>query len=331
MRGPSRRHLDRGQKRRPPGLAEVLEHQRGAPDRADGFAMPWPGCRAPSRARARRGRACRAGRDVRARGHAHAALQRGGDVGEDVAEEVRGDDDVEAVRVAHHARGEGVDEHALVADVRVLGRDLLRDLVPEHVAVARRVRLGRARHDAAPRRGELERVADDALDAARVKTPVSIADLVREPLVRAPADAGVLALGVLAHEEHVDVRAAAPPSGEGTPSSSRAGRMFAHRSRPWRIGQESPHRVTWSGTDGSPTAPSSTASWRADDVQRVLAASSRPFAWQWSAPQRARSTRCRGPSASTALRASATTSGPTPSPGITAIRKLAYLSHPSRF
>ena len=38
----------------------------------------------------------RAGGDAGARRHPHAALERGGDVGEDVAEEVRGDDDVEA-------------------------------------------------------------------------------------------------------------------------------------------------------------------------------------------------------------------------------------------
>ena len=66
--------------------------------------------------------------------------------------------------------------------------------------------------DAPPLGGELERVADHALDAARVKTLVSMPDLGVEAAVRASADAGVLALGVLAHEEHVDVRRA--PAGE---------------------------------------------------------------------------------------------------------------------
>src|SRR5437763_1896360 len=42
-----------------------------------------------------------------------------------------------------------------------------------------------------------------------------------------------------------------PASGQATPSSSRAGRTFAHRSRRWRISSTSSHSETWSGTDGS--------------------------------------------------------------------------------
>ena len=105
------------------------------------------------------------GREVRARRHAHAALDRRREVGEDVAEEVRRDDDVEARRVAHHARGERVHEHPLDADAVELRRRLLHHLVPEHVAEARRVRLRRARQRSAAGSRELEGVADDALDA----------------------------------------------------------------------------------------------------------------------------------------------------------------------
>ena len=84
-------------------LAEMVEHQRGAPDRADRIGD------SPSRD-VRRGAVHRleqagrggARREVRARRRPHPALDRGGEVGEDVGEEVRGDDDVEAARVAHH-------------------------------------------------------------------------------------------------------------------------------------------------------------------------------------------------------------------------------------
>jgi hypothetical protein len=104
----------------------------------------------------------------------------------------------------HHPCRQGVDEHALVADVRVLGRDLFGHLVPEDVAVARRVRLRRARDGAAALRGELERVRDHAADAHAREDARLQPDLELEPAVRPPADARVLALGVLAHEQHVD-------------------------------------------------------------------------------------------------------------------------------
>ena len=61
-----------------------------------------------------------------------------------------------------------------------------------------------------------------------------------------------------------------PASGHGIPSSSRAGRRFAHRSSRWRSSRISPQSETWSGTDGSPTAPISTAVVPASDVERVV-------------------------------------------------------------
>src|SRR5262249_62142967 len=50
--------------------------------------------------------------DVGAGGHAHAAGDDGAQVGEDVAEEVAGDDDVEDLRLADEVHGGGVDEEA---------------------------------------------------------------------------------------------------------------------------------------------------------------------------------------------------------------------------
>ena len=45
---------------------------------------------------------------VRARGHAEAALERGTEVGHDIAEEVVGDDDLEGRRVLHEQQAERV-------------------------------------------------------------------------------------------------------------------------------------------------------------------------------------------------------------------------------
>ena len=110
-----------------------------------------------------------------------------------------------------------------------------------------------------------------------------------------------------------------PASGHGIPGSSRAGRRFAQRSSRWRIARIEPHSETWSGTDGSPIAPIRTASCAAERSARPSASSARargstPSPTGSSVHSTAR------PSASTTFRASAITSGPTPSPASTATR-----------
>ena len=44
-------------------------------------------------------------------------------------------------------------------------------------------------------------------------------------------------------------------SGPRTPGRKVTGRTLAHRSRPWQMASRRPHRLTWSGTLGQPTAP----------------------------------------------------------------------------
>ncbi len=170
MRGPSRQTPSSAANSRAdaaasPRCSSISTALQTAPH---GFAMPWPAMSGaePCTGSKSAGHAA-AGAEVRARRHAHAALQRGAEVGEDVAEEIRGDDDVEAVGPQHHARRERIHEHVLVADVRIARGDLGGDLVPEHVAEARGIRLGRARQHPAPLARELEGVLDDALDARR--------------------------------------------------------------------------------------------------------------------------------------------------------------------
>ena len=94
--------------------------------------------------------------------------------------------------------------------------------------------------------------------------------------------------------------------------------MFAHRSRRWRMGRISSHREMWSGTEGWPQAPMRIASWR----RRTSSQSSDimcPVACQRSAPQSSSVHAMSRSRASRARRASAITSGPTPSPGRRAI------------
>ena len=61
------------------------------------------------------------------------------------------------------------------------------------------------------------------------------------------------------------------PSASGlvTPANERTGRRFTYWLNARRIGISRPHRETWSGTPGQPTAPSRTASYRAQRVQAV--------------------------------------------------------------
>ena len=44
-------------------------------------------------------------------------------------------------------------------------------------------------------------------------------------------------------------------SGGVMPGRMRVGRTLAYWSKPWQIGRRRPHKVTWSGTSGAPTAP----------------------------------------------------------------------------
>jgi hypothetical protein len=68
----------------------------------------------------------------------------------------------------------------------------------------------------------LERVAHEPLDASPREHARLEGDLRLEPAVRPPADTGVLALRVLAHEEHVHVARAAPSERAGNPRQQAA-------------------------------------------------------------------------------------------------------------
>src|SRR5713101_2206283 len=91
-----------------------------------------------------------------------AADQLGGEVAEDVAEEVARDDDVELARVLHQLHGGGVDEEMAGLDGRMAARDILPALLPQAAREGHRV--GFIDHGNFCLR-DLESVLEDARDA----------------------------------------------------------------------------------------------------------------------------------------------------------------------
>ena len=131
-----------------------------------------------------------------------------------------------------------------------------------------------------------------------------------------PALADVRALGVLADDDEV------------VALGRLNGRWLTYRSSVKRIFRSRPRSMTPGGTSGVPTAPRRIASkprarpgWRPTGSRRRAG----------SAGRRARSRRCRGRRRRRAgtLIASAVTSGPMPSPPITAMRCVAMAGHDS--
>ncbi len=128
------------------------------------------------------------------------------DVGEDVAERVLGEQDVEAAGIADELHRRIVDEHVVERDVGVVEGHGVDDLPPERRRLEHAVLVGDG--DLAPALpGELERAARDPLDLARV-----VLARVEGRAVRAPSLLAVVeAAGELADDEDVDALGANRP------------------------------------------------------------------------------------------------------------------------
>ena len=134
-------------------------------------------------------------------------------------------------------------------------------VVPQRHPVTQRVGLRRARDvPSAVVARVLEGVADDPLDAVAGEHGGLDGELGRVPAVDAPAGARVLALGVLAHEDDVDVLRGDARERAVHAAQQPRGRRLTYWSKTWRRVRISPHTVTVSGSRGSPTGPRRIAS-----------------------------------------------------------------------
>ena len=112
-----------------------------------------------------------------------AAADRGRKIGEDVAEEVVRDDDVESSRIRHEEDRGRIDVQVVDGDVGELGADLVDDALPEAAREDEHVGLVHERELLARASGcRSEGVAHDALDAEGRVDRDLVGDLVRRAL-----------------------------------------------------------------------------------------------------------------------------------------------------
>ena len=148
---------------------------------------------------------------VARRRHPEAALELRAEVGDDVAEHVVRDDDLELAGVLHELHRQRVDVEVRGLDVGMVARDLLEHALPEGMAERERVALVRHAHlRPAVRLRVLERVLDDPVHALEGVDLFLHRDLVLGSRLEAAADVDVQPLGVLAEHHEVDILRAAP-------------------------------------------------------------------------------------------------------------------------
>ena len=135
------------------------------------------------------------------------------------AEQIGAHHHVEALRPADEIHRGGIHQQRLGLDLRKFRRHFVEGAVPEHHAVALRVGFG-DRGDAlllVALHRQIEGEAHDALDAAAGKDGGLDGDLFGLMLVDEAADLGVLAFGVLAHHDEIDIAALGPRQRRSTP------------------------------------------------------------------------------------------------------------------
>ena len=159
--------------------------------------------------------------DVCGGSEAEAAGELRGEIADDVAEEIVGDDDVELARVADEFHCEGVDVEMAGVDVGIFGADGSEDALPEVAGVGHGVGFvghadaqglggrGAGRLEAGATcgvgLGVLEGVADDALDPLAGVDVFLDGDFVGRVFLEEAAHADVKALGVFAEDDEADV------------------------------------------------------------------------------------------------------------------------------
>ena len=149
--------------------------------------------------------------DVAGRRHAEPALERGSQVGDDVAEQVVGDDHLKLPGVQHQVHRQRVDVVVRRVDAGIARRRLSKYPLPQGVAVRHRVALVRHANLRQPARsGELERVADDSAHTFIGVDLLLDRYLIVRAGLEASADAHIDPFRVLAEHDEADVPR--PPS-----------------------------------------------------------------------------------------------------------------------
>src|SRR5450432_3843295 len=114
------------------GQAEVVEQHRDREHRRSGVSDRLPGDVGGAAVHRLKHAGRSAGRvDVATCRQADAPGNRGAEVGEDVAEQVVGDDHVEPLRVGHEVDGRGIDMAVVDGNVREIGTDGVNRAGPE--------------------------------------------------------------------------------------------------------------------------------------------------------------------------------------------------------
>ena len=153
--------------------------------------------------------------------------QRRAEVGEDVAEEIGADDDVEPVRVLHEMGGQDVDVILVGAHGRIARRHRFHAFVPVRHRDRDAVRLGRRGQMLfRPAVSQLVRVAQHAIDAASREDRLLDDDFVVGALVEAAADDEYSPSVFSRTIEKSMSPGARPASGEVMPGIKRTGRKF---------------------------------------------------------------------------------------------------------
>src|SRR4051812_27548149 len=188
-------------------LPEMLEHHRRRPERRDRIGDALAGDverRSVDRLEHRGEFAFRI--QVRGGRDAERAGERRSQVGKNVGVQVARDDRVDGSRLEHHPRGHRIHEDAIRLHVRVFRGDFVKDFIPQHHAVALRVRLGDERQVLArPFARQLEGEAVDPFHAGTREHGNFGGNFIFEPGMNSSARARVLALGVLADDDPVDL------------------------------------------------------------------------------------------------------------------------------
>ncbi len=143
--------------------------------------------------------------DAAGRGIAHAAHHGARLVGQDVAEQVVGQDHVEARGVVDQIDRGGVHMVVVVRDLGVLLAHLVHDALPHVAGVHENVLLVHERHMLAALHGQVERVAHHALHAVRRVDRDLGGHLVLGALADRAAGAAIQAFGTFAHHHKVDL------------------------------------------------------------------------------------------------------------------------------